>query len=253
MKIQLSAKETRKLATARGLIKSVVEKLPFSSIALESAKSVDNQFTVNADGSSEFEIHEKSFTAFLEYGSEMFVTVGDVLKTAGAGISAAFKEFDESLTDVKETLLKHDKGFLTKTEIDLEIAEAQAKMNAELAAAREERDKLSAFSPAQVKILKQMLTEDNFEALLKSLKPRIEDSVSTPSVEESLKEFFGPVDAAKLKAFAEVHIVPVDQVPEDIRIKAARTFFKAGAKSLEEICAQFNVTAEQVLPELPPA
>lgn len=141
MKIQLTAKETRKFGVARGLIKSVVEKLPFSAFALESTKSVDSQFTVNPDGSSEFEIHEKSFTAFLEYGSEMFVTVGGIIKTAGLEVVSAFKEFDQGVTDVKSTLLKHDQGFLTQAEIDKATAESHAKMKEELAAARAERNK----------------------------------------------------------------------------------------------------------------
>ena len=225
MKLQLTAKETRKLSTARGLIKSVVEKLPFAAFALETTKAVDNQFTVNPDGSSEFEIHEKSFTAFLEYGSEMFVTVGGIIATAGSEIASAFKEFDQGLTDVKALLLKHNKGFLTQTEIDLEIAEAQAKMNAELAAAREERDKLSAFSPAQVQILKQMLTSDNFADLLKAQKnpkPRIK-------------------------------VLPGDSltIPYPVRLAAATALVREGTCSSTEAAANFGVKEEDIVKDFP--
>lgn len=223
MKIQLTAKETVKLSAARGLIKSMVQKLPFSAFALESSKAVDNRFTVNPDGSSEFEIHEKSFVAFLDHGSEMFVKVCGVVQTAGLGIVGAWKEFDEGLSDVKATLLKRNQGFITQAEIDQEMNELYAKMNDELAAARKPNP--GQMCPSQVQALKDMLFDNGLSAIAK---------VQTK-------------DKPRIKVVSSAS----ESIPYSVRLLAAIRLVKDGHSSSTEAATTFGVKEEDIVKSFP--
>lgn len=111
MKITLNAKETRKLSTALDLIKSAVEQTPFVPKALTNVVTVDSIFTVNADGSSELTIHEKSVETLFESGSEAFVAAGTIIKDAVSGLSAIFKNFDRDMGEASAIVAKRGEAF----------------------------------------------------------------------------------------------------------------------------------------------
>ncbi len=105
MKIQLTAKETRKLTVALSLLDTVQKKIPFGLGSLSSVKLPDYKFTINSDSTSEVEIHEKSFSTFLESGSEAIVKTGEQLKDAAKRIVAVWKSFDTDMTDARRSIV----------------------------------------------------------------------------------------------------------------------------------------------------
>ena len=76
MKIQLTSKETRKLNSAISLIDQTLARFPVPKAMIKSTASISHKFNINADGSSELEIHEKLFSTFLDSGSEAVIKLG---------------------------------------------------------------------------------------------------------------------------------------------------------------------------------
>lgn len=130
MKIQLTAKETRKLTTAVNLIDSTMSRYPVAATILKTVKFVDHKFTVNEDQSSEFEIHEKSFSTFLDSGSESFVKIGVAIKEAVTKVSAAITEFDHDMNDAEKAIAKRGQGYTKPTPDTLTPAQRAILQNA---------------------------------------------------------------------------------------------------------------------------
>lgn len=116
MKMLFTAKETRKLTTALNLIKSAVEQTPFIPKGLVPNVSVDSRFTINDDGSSSFEIHEKSFGTFLESGSEAFVAAGTIVKDAVSGLTQLVKNLDRDMCEASVSIANRGEAFNRKPE-----------------------------------------------------------------------------------------------------------------------------------------
>lgn len=111
MKLVLTAKETRKLTSAIATIEAAVNKVPFVSGRLASVKTVDHKFTVNTDGTSELEIHEKSFSTFLESGAELFVATGNIVRNAISEFGKVFSNFDNDMQDAAHSIEKRGEGY----------------------------------------------------------------------------------------------------------------------------------------------
>lgn len=111
MKLVLTAKETRKLTSAIATIEAAVNKVPFVSGRLASVKTVDHKFTVNTDGTSELEVHEKSFSTFLESGAELFVATGNIVRNAISEFGKVFSNFDNDMQDAAHSIEKRGEGY----------------------------------------------------------------------------------------------------------------------------------------------
>lgn len=116
MKIQLTPKETRKLTSAIGLIDATLAKYPTPNWVLASTRSISHKFDVNEDGSSQIEIHEKSFSTFLDSGSEAAIKVGQLAKETFAKFAEVVKEFNADMEDADKSISERGTGFTDSEE-----------------------------------------------------------------------------------------------------------------------------------------
>ncbi len=119
MKVHFTPKETCKLSAAINLISNAVNKMPTK--ILSSAKNKDSQYILNKDGSSTYEIHEKSFSAFLELGSECLVKVGKIVKKAMSEIKKEAYNTTEELDMIVDHLYNSGQGFVKPEENKVEV------------------------------------------------------------------------------------------------------------------------------------
>lgn len=118
MKIQLTAKETRKINYALMTIMSATEGVPFIGDHIKSSIYIGQRFTINDDGSSEIEFKEKLVTTFLDSGSEAFVEAGNIIKSSYEKLRGIWKNFESTLNDAEKSLIQNNEGFITAEELE---------------------------------------------------------------------------------------------------------------------------------------
>lgn len=123
MKIQLTSKETRKLTSALGIIDSTLAKYPTPNWVLQSSVNLSSKLSVNEDGSSEIEIHEKSFSTFLESGSEAVVKLGLLAKETFSKFAGIAKEFNADMEDAEESIANRGTGFTQEGEEEFVVVQ----------------------------------------------------------------------------------------------------------------------------------
>ena len=210
MKLVLTAKETRKLTSAIATIEAAVNKVPFVSGHLASVKTVDHKFTVNTDGTSELEIHEKSFSTFLESGAELFVATGNIVRNAISDFGKVFSNFDSDMQDAAHSIEKRGEGY------------CKPMPKPERPARRSNRTP-SPFTPAQADILKAVLSNNEFDDL---------DSYTGDDLPVGLK----------------VGVLPSDSpdVPYHIRLVTAGRFVQEKKLRFYQAVKQFGIKAEDL-------
>ena len=169
MKIQLTSKETRKLNSAISLVDQTLARFPVPKAMIKSTASISHKFNINADGSSELEIHEKSFSTFLDSGSEAVIKLGQLVKSTFAEFTGIAKEFNYDMEAADTSIQKRGEAFATAPEYKDTYNPAS-----------------TPFCPSQEEYLKELLGKEGFAEILKSqkaLKPRIK---VLPSNSESI-------------------------------------------------------------------
>lgn len=104
MKIQLTPKETRKLTAGISLIDAALAKYPTPGWVLKNTSSISHKIEVQEDGSSQIEIHEKSFSTFLDAGTEALIQIGQLAKASFAKLCLITKEFNAEMEDADTSI-----------------------------------------------------------------------------------------------------------------------------------------------------
>ena len=166
MKIQLTSKETRKLNSAISLIDQTLARFPVPKAMIKSTATISHKFNINADGSSELEIHEKSFSTFLDSGSEAVIKLGQLVKSTFAEFTKIAKEFDYDMEAADTSIQERGEAFDTEPEYKDTYNPAS-----------------TPFCPSQEEYLKELLGKEGFAEILKSQKALIK---VLPSNSESI-------------------------------------------------------------------
>lgn len=166
MKIQLTSKETRKLNSAISLIDQTLARFPVPKAMIKSTASISHKFNINADGSSELEIHEKSFSTFLDSGSEAVIKLGQLVKSTFAEFTGIAKEFYDDMEAADTSIQERGEAFATEPEYEDTYNPAS-----------------TPFCPSQEEYLKELLGKEGFAEILKSQKALIK---VLPSNSESI-------------------------------------------------------------------
>ena len=166
MKIQLTSKETRKLNSAISLVDQTLARFPVPKAMIKSTATISHKFNINADGSSELEIHEKSFSTFLDSGSEAVIKLGQLVKSTFAEFTKIAKEFDYDMEAADTSIQERGEAFDTEPEYKDTYNPAS-----------------TPFCPSQEEYLKELLGKEGFAEILKSQKALIK---VLPSNSESI-------------------------------------------------------------------
>ena len=122
MKIQLTAKETRKLTAGIGILDATLAKYPTPGWVLKNNINLSSKLIVNEDGSSEIEIHEKSFSTFLESGSDAVLKLAQLAKSTFEKFTEIAKEFNNDMDDAEKSIANRGTGF-TESEVGFIIVQ----------------------------------------------------------------------------------------------------------------------------------